>query len=751
MLKNILSAAILVLLTACGQDALYRSDTFSIHSASVRQGAYTATVLSEDEIMSDYVSPNQEKDETPVEKIHWCRTLPVDHYPGVRSNIPLVNAMTRLSLEELQKDIREDSTFMAGAKWTGVWTRDISYSILLSLAFLEPEISKKSLMAKVRNGRIIQDTGTGGSWPVSTDRMTWALAAWEIYAATGDPDWLRQAYPVIARSAAEDDAVAVNPETGLFYGESSFLDWREQTYPRWMNPVDIYRSQCLSTNAIHYQTRRVLASMAEILGEDPEKYLESAEKIKKAVNSHLWSESYGWYGQFLYGRHYQSLSEKPEALGEALTLLFGIADQSRARSILENIPVGNFGIPCVYPQIPHIPPYHNNGIWPFVVAYWTWAAADQGHLSHVEHCMASIYRAAALFGTNKENFVAETGDFIGTEINSDRQLWSVAGNLAMVFRVLAGIRFDEKALSFQPVIPPGYGDTLRIKHFPYRQALLDIEILGTGTEIRSISLDGIPLAEPRIPCTLSGFHHVTIHMANNRGEKKTVNKRPWHTHPGTPLLRYERKTIIWEPVPGAEIYEIFVNGVKKTETADCQYKIPDQSHFTEYQVRAVDKKGWASFLSEPLTVIPGSKSLTVDVNGDNVKRDYRGFKGDGYLVLSRTENRRVIFTVMLPEDGVYHFDFRYANGNGPINTDNKCAIRTFYADQQKIGAVIMPQRGMDQWDNWEYSNGLRVSMEAGLHVFELRFLPENENMNGEENKALLDEMRIIRLNESIGS
>ncbi|HBY18820.1 MAG TPA: glycogen debranching protein, partial [Candidatus Marinimicrobia bacterium] len=627
MFKYWFLAGLLMLLTGCGQDALYRSDTFSIHPASVRQGVYTATVLSEDEIVSDYVSPDRDKDEIPAEKIHWRRTRSLDRYPEVLSNIPLVNAMTRMSLEELQLNIREDSTFMAGAKWTGVWTRDISYSILLSLAFLEPEISKKSLMTKVKDGRIIQDTGTGGSWPVSTDRMTWALAAWEIYTATGDLDWLRQVYPIIARSAAEDEAVAVNPKTGLFYGESSFLDWREQTYPRWMDPVDIYRSQCLGTNAVHYQTLRILASMADILGEKPDEYLNRANKIKKAVNTHLWSDSRGWYGQFLYGRHYQSLSEKPEALGEALSLLFGIADESRSRSILENMPVGSFGIPCIYPQIPHIPPYHNNGIWPFVVAYWTWAAADMGHIPHVEHGMASIYRAAALFGTNKENFVAKTGDYIGTEINSDRQLWSVAGNLAMVYRVLAGIRLDEKALTFKPVIPPGYGDTLRIINFPYRKALLDIEIFGTGTEIHSIELDGNPLTEAQIPETVTGFHHITIHLANKQKASEPINTAPWHAHPDTPILRYEKKTILWEPLPGTEFYEVFVNGSKKGETTDCFYKILDQNHFTEYQVRAVDKKGWTSFLSEPLTVIPGSKSLTVDVSGDDIQRDYRGYKG----------------------------------------------------------------------------------------------------------------------------
>ena len=57
---------------------------------------------------------------------------------------------------------------------------------------------KNSLLRKVnKNGRIIQDTGTGGAWPCSTDRMIWAVAAWELYKVTGDKDWLQQAYMII--------------------------------------------------------------------------------------------------------------------------------------------------------------------------------------------------------------------------------------------------------------------------------------------------------------------------------------------------------------------------------------------------------------------------------------------------------------------------------------------------------------------------------------------------------------------------
>ena len=110
-------------------------------------------------------------------------------------------------------------------------------------------------MKKVKRGRIIQDTGSGGAWPVSSDRTTWALAAWEIYKTTGDRTWLKQAYEIIKNSVEDDYKVIYDKTTGMYSGESSFLDWREQTYPKWMNNADIYVSQNLGTNAVKFTDR----------------------------------------------------------------------------------------------------------------------------------------------------------------------------------------------------------------------------------------------------------------------------------------------------------------------------------------------------------------------------------------------------------------------------------------------------------------------------------------------------------------
>ncbi len=119
--------------------------------------------------------------------------------------------------------VEPDSTFRTGKEWAGVWTRDISYSIILSMAILQPEVAKHSLMRKVKDGVIIQDTGTGGAYPVSTDRMIWAVAAWELYKVTGDRDWLKESFSIISKSLSTDHDINWDRKTGLIKGESSFL------------------------------------------------------------------------------------------------------------------------------------------------------------------------------------------------------------------------------------------------------------------------------------------------------------------------------------------------------------------------------------------------------------------------------------------------------------------------------------------------------------------------------------------------
>lgn len=695
---------------------LFANDCYALLADRVEQGTLTARALSSTEIVSNYAMSGQGRVE-PART--WTLAADLGSYPRLTSPDVLSEALYHLSLHELRLDLATDGTFDAGAKWPGVWTRDASYSILLSLAAIEPEASKESLRAKVRRGRIVQDNGTGGSWPVSTDRLVWGLAAWEIYRVTGDPAWLQEIYPVLRDSIADDLATVVDPATGLARGETSFLDWREQTYPRWMQPKDIYQSQALSTNAVFYRTLRILGEMCEELSLPRGLWDTLADRVRESIDSLFWQEGPGHYGEFRYGGVFPVLSPRAEALGAALAMLFDIATPAQQARLLRSQPMMDFGIPTVFPQQPGIPPYHNDSVWPFVQAFWTIATARHGDMANVLHGIAAIQRASALFLTNKENFVASTGNAAGTQVNSDRQLWSVAGNLALTYRVLFGMRFERDGLHFQPVVPQPLAGERRLAGFRYRGAVLDVQVRGSGSTIRSFSLDGMTTT-PIVPATLTGSHRIVIELTETDGPEMPLRIVPATVAPETPVVRLVDDQFRWDAIDTAVTYRCFQNGRMMGETAGLQWqRMPQASGAC--QVCAVDADGTASFLSEPVHAGPPAIVVPVQSNGEPIDLEQHGTSG---LMLS----------VQAPA-GRYAATFHYSNGAGPVNTNNCCAIRTLVVDGEPVGPIVMPQRGSSEWDNFGSSSAQVVTLSGGTHAVELRLLSTDANMNGVENRA----------------
>lgn len=725
---------------------IYQSDAFSVSGTQVVQGKYRATALSPTEIESNYQSLQTQ---TAATNKSWKLKKDISAFPQLNTPNRLEKAIYNMSVEEMEKAIEKDSTLRTGIEWPGVWTRDVSYSIILSMAYMQPKVSQNSLMRKVNtNGRIIQDTGTGGAWPASTDRMIWAVAAWEIYKVTGDQNWLRKVYPIIKNSIEDDMMVDHDTKTGLVKGESSFLDWREQTYPRWMQPADIYSSKNLGTNAVHYRALTVAGRMAELLNDKPEadKFIQEAGKIKNGINKSFWIPGKNYYGQYVYGRNYEILSSRSEALGEALSIVFDVADSTRQKQIVQHTPAVDYGIPCIYPQIGDIPPYHNNAIWPFVQTYWMWAGAKTGNEKSVLHSIAAIYRAAAMFLTNKENFVADNGDYAGTQINSSNMLWSLSGNISVVHKVLFGIRFEENNLRFQPFVPRVMAADRKLANFKYRKAVLDIELIGFGNKIASFILDEKVQKTSVIAATLTGKHKVKIVLANNEFEKQPINLVKNESTPLTPIAKLENGKLSWPAIEGAANYVILKNGQTGEETTTTSFDIPT-NETGEFQVMAMDKNGLTSFASEPIQVYAGADIKTVEVEKyvSPSTLPYHDFSGTGFVEISRNTNRAVSLNIEVPADGLYAIDWRYANGNGPINTENKCAIRTLFVDDVRSGAQVFPHRGTNEWSNWGFSNAVQVHLKAGKHSLRLEFMPENENMNIEINQAMLDYIRLVKI------
>ena len=681
----------------------------------------------------------------------WTRTADLSGFPTLVSSQRLEDAVYRLSLEELTQLVRPDGALSAGAKWPGVWTRDVSLSTILSLAIVAPDAVRRSLLVKVDSlGRIIQDTGTGGSWPVSSDRMVWALAAWEVYATTGDSSWLRNAYGIIRRSAEADLHAVRDESTGLFHGESSFLDWREQSYPRWMQPADIYTSENLGTNVEHYAAYRVLARMARALGEPAGRWDYVADAIRAGLTTSLWQPDRGWFAQFRYGRTYLTRSPRAEALGEWLACIYGATLGDECRTLISHAPIVEYGAPTFWPYIPGERFYHNATIWPFVTAYWTWAAADAGNTTAVRRGLEDAVRATALFLTNKENMVASTGHYEGTALNSDRQLWSVAGSLANTYRVLFGMRFGPDRLIFRPMVPPSLGGERTLTGVRYRGATLTIVVRGHGDAVGNARLDGRPVERADVPASLVGSHTVEITM-NGRWPSSTVNAVPNRFTPMTPHATFAGGMLRWDSVSRATGYVVYKNAKPAARTGGTSILLTVTDTLEEYQVLATNASGDESFLSEPVRAMATASEVIAKPTGVELAHESQGYTGAGYVRLTHDSNTVVTIPVHVDLEGTFGIDVRYANGSGPVNTEDKVAVRTLVVDGDTAGVIVMPQRGASRWSEWGWSNVLRVRLAQGEHTLTLVFTPMDENMNRHVNTALLDEVRLSRLSAATPS
>ena len=697
------------------------TSAYSWHGDTVSQGPFTAVAVSPFEIVSDYSA--QPGYYMGIDK-QWKLKNDISSYPKLTTPNRLHEAVYNMGLDEMVNAVEPDTTLRTGKEWAGVWTRDVSYSILLSMAYLQPEASRISLMKKVDSlGRIIQDTGSGGAWPVSTDRQIWTVAAWEVYKVTGDKEWLKYIYPIIKRSLETDREAFYNTPTGLVRGETSFIDWREQSHPRWMQTADIYNSETLSTSVVHAQAWHVLGEVAEILGHKDvakDAFAES-KKIADAINKSLWLDDKGYYAMYLYGRDNMITNPRAETLGESLAIMWDIASPERARTITASNPTTPYGAPVFFPQIADMPAYHNNSLWPWVASWWGLANAKAGNEEGVMEAIGSVVRPAALFATNKENLNLDNGD-IATELNSSNMLWCLSGNLALTHKILFGIDFRKDGLAFRPFVPKAMAGTRTLDGFKYRDASLDITVSGYGDRIKSFIVNGKEQKDAFIPAKKAkGNMKIEIVMADNEIEPVGINRTPNVKAPLTPIAWLEDTTLVWNPIEYIGKYIIVKDGHKIAETHATTF---DASEPGEYQVIGVSGDGVEGFASEPRSTRP---QILVELPAT---------MNDKTTVLN--------IPVEVPAEGDYFVSFRYANGNGPVNTENKCAIRTLSVDGEREGLVVLPQRGRDNWDEFGWTNSVKVHLNAGPNTLTLDFRPEDENMNIETNSAVIDALRLVR-------
>lgn len=479
------------------------------------------------------------------EKPKWRRVTEVDTLPRVNTGNVLFDALFAMAVDDMQQDsvdeIRDGNynvgaaipcaCFETGEKWNYVWTRDLSYAAHLALGYLDTPRVVNSLLFKTSGFRagvsaplavpadttqIIQDTGSGGSWPVSTDRVSWSAAAETVLDSLhGDAraDFAKKAYAALRGTVEADRVAAYDPQVGLYGGEQSYLDWRTQTYAPWItnNLAHMAASKALSTNVMHYQALRLTARLAREYRALAlaEKYEGWAENLKHQINQTLWLDEQGLYASMTTAAEDPAPLQQYDMLGSALAIVYGVASPQQAARIMANYPHAPYGVPVYYPQQPNVYVYHNRSVWPFVTGYALRAAKQIHHVQAANHAIQSLMRGAALNLSNMENFewlTLKPWYDDGPAINSRRQLWSVGAYLGMTLETVFGYQVTADGVRIAPFLTSALrqqlGEQAILHNLTYQHKQISIRLhLPEQTEadvngyypVASVSLNGAPV------------------------------------------------------------------------------------------------------------------------------------------------------------------------------------------------------------------------------------------------------------------
>lgn len=717
-------------------------------------------------------------------------------WPSVQTKSEIFDALYALALVEARENsvasikdyafqngqglpCPEGGCFETGEKWNYVWTRDTAYAMHLGLAAMDPVRAKNSLLFKVssrRNGvgdEIVQDTGTGGSWPVSTDRVVWAIGAWEtakFLTGAARADFVQRAYEAILGTIERDRVVVFDERDGLYKGEQSFLDWREQTYPKWTtNQLShIAQSRTLSTNVTHLAILDVAEKLATERGDAQAsaRYKGFADALRLKIRERFYLADKKLFSTMVTTELDPAPAARFDWLGNALAVLYDVASPEQAKAAVASYPHVAKGAGVVFPEEQDTPIYHNRAIWPFVTAYGLKAAKKTRNADVASRAVDTLVRGSAFALSNMENFELTTqrswvdeGPTSGPVVNSRRQLWSVAGYLSMVHDVVFGMDAGAKTIRFAPYVPKKLRnglfsgtDTLTLNNFPYHGKKISVVVklppVGTSDEgalaIARVRLNGVTVGEAPIDeGKLANRNTIEIELADSAdadaGQKATV------------VGTTDYKTI-FAPRPPA-ITEVALDAGKvriRLDTggeaaADVKYRV-----FRDGQKIAEDLPGSTATFVDPASSATGpSHCYTVDTSfatgtvshranpacywgassgrivtksgqvdlasntGTFVTDHGRSFYeswGDPGSTLTTTA-----FTAQATGDVLVQLS--YGNGSGGTTTGITCATKLVRVEDVATSTVVatgyavMPQRGT--WDSWGDSSFVRAKVTQG--------------------------------------
>lgn len=311
------------------------------------------------------------------------------------------------------------------------------------------------------------------------------LAAYQIFEVLGDRDWLGQEIEGERLIARLDAALQYllrersDPETGMIVSGFS-ADWGDLS-PIYPDARAIYLDDAtprvlgLYTNCQFYFAADNLAELYAVLEENARAdfWARTAERTKESINQHLWKEDQGFYRMHAVltpalTTGWPDDSDIFAMGGNALALLYGVADEAQAGKIFDQarkrraevgvstisgslLPAFAQGL-FAHPMVKEEYAYQNGGQWDWFGGRFVLSEFERGFSQRAQRHLIEIARKVA---SSSGLFEWQTKDGKG---RGSRNYAGSAGALgAACFRGLFGVylRGDELELKVRLGDQPG--------------------------------------------------------------------------------------------------------------------------------------------------------------------------------------------------------------------------------------------------------------------------------------------------------
>ncbi len=481
---------------------------------------------------------------------------------------------------------------------------------------------------------------------VSSKAMDLAYAA-DVVTATGSAQLRQRVIDNACRVIAYERRLLFCDSLYLFRGiDRATLS--QKAYPEGVDADDMAMSLSYANNIAHARILDFLAN--ELEGEQANGYASMRDSLINSIDTYFWLPDRGYYSRLITGNSTFSTINNTDIAAQSKAVEWGLTSAPIIKAMASSTPILSDIVPSSYPL-------------------------SENYRQESETA-TSLWCVLAGKAANQSAMSAGLGMLCAQNLGY--------GIRVAMLRGVIGIdtRYSDR-MTFSPYVPDRLGGEISVSNLKYHDALLTINLHGTGNIISTFSVDGKAQLSHFIPSSLSGNHTIDITLVGREENEDEINIT-------TPRF-FDRPEI-------------------------------GQSHLGDDSISVE----FADFAR------PYARSL----------RDKKLARK--YVESTRYRNKSLKFSVDIPSSGYYYFTIKYINGEGIVNPDRLYALRTLKVNDSEERIIVFPQLNADQWRHdldWQLSTGvtrpIKIALDQGVNNISLDYFdPEIDGFNHDANTLI---------------